>query len=86
MYRQAVAIKEKVLGPRHPELATTLNNLAVLQGKQGKQQHAKQTFRRALAIFEKTLGRAHPSFKACYANYKSLLGNGKNTRRVQAEN
>lgn len=30
LYTRALAIEEKVLGPDHPDLATTLNNLGVV--------------------------------------------------------
>ncbi len=30
LYKRALAIKEKVLGPEHPEVATSLNNLGLL--------------------------------------------------------
>lgn len=34
LYARCQAIQEKVLGPDHPNLATTLNNRAVLLGSQ----------------------------------------------------
>ena len=30
LYERALAIREKVLGPEHPDTATSLNNLAAL--------------------------------------------------------
>ena len=30
LYQRALAIKEKALGPNHPDVATSLNNLAEL--------------------------------------------------------
>ena len=30
LYERALAIREKALGPDHPDVATSLNNLAVL--------------------------------------------------------
>ncbi len=30
LYKRALAIKEKFLGPEHPEVATSLNNLGLL--------------------------------------------------------
>ncbi len=30
LYKRALAIKEKVLGPEHPEVATSLSNLGLL--------------------------------------------------------
>ncbi|CAN0462129.1 unnamed protein product, partial [Scytosiphon promiscuus] len=37
---RAIGIREKVLGPDHPEVATTLNNLALLLKQQVRPVHA----------------------------------------------
>jgi Tetratricopeptide repeat len=36
LLERALAVSEKALGSEHPDVATTLNNLAVLYGKQGQ--------------------------------------------------
>ncbi|CAN0574065.1 unnamed protein product, partial [Ectocarpus sp. 12 AP-2014] len=41
---------EKVLGPNHPNVASDLNNRAVLLESQGKYAEAQPLFERALAI------------------------------------
>jgi len=56
-YRRALAIKEKVLGPEHPELTTTLANLAQALHRQNKTRNFQletDYLNRALAIREKT--------------------------------
>jgi tetratricopeptide (TPR) repeat protein len=60
LYERALAIREKVLGPEHPETASSLNNLALLLQAQGDLAGARPLFERALAIREKVLGREHP--------------------------
>lgn len=35
LFERALAIREKLLGPDHPDIATSLNNLAVLGQMQG---------------------------------------------------
>jgi CHAT domain-containing protein/tetratricopeptide (TPR) repeat protein len=60
LYRRALAIQERSLGPEHPALANTLNNLAAMLDQQGKPVEAEALQRRALAILEKTLGPLHP--------------------------
>ena len=35
LYKRALDISEKVLGPQHPSVATTLNNLAALYKSMG---------------------------------------------------
>jgi tetratricopeptide (TPR) repeat protein len=57
---RALAIREKVLGPEHPDTATSLNNLAVLVQAQGDLVGARPLLERALAIREKVLGPEHP--------------------------
>ncbi len=59
LYRRALAIQEKHLGPDHPSVAATLNNLAVLLAGRGRYQDAEPLHQRALAIAEKTLGPNH---------------------------
>jgi tetratricopeptide (TPR) repeat protein len=56
LFRDALAIREKVLGPEHPKTATGLDNLATLLRDQGDFAGARPLHERALAIREKTLG------------------------------
>ena len=44
LYQGALAICEKMLGPEHPSTATTLHELAVLYGDQGKYEEAEPLF------------------------------------------
>ena len=60
LFRRALAINEKALGPDHPAVATDLNNLALLLQNKGDYAGAEPLFRRALAIREKALGPNHP--------------------------
>ncbi len=60
LYQQALEIREQVLGPEHPEVATSLSNLASLYWDQSKYTLAEPPFLRALSIHEQTLGRDHP--------------------------
>ncbi len=73
IYKRALAIKEKVLGPDHPDVAMTLNNLVVLYKSQGKYTEAEPLYRRTLSIFEKALGPTHPNVTICLENYAQLL-------------
>ena len=56
LYQRALDIREKVLGPQHPDVATTLNNLAVLYDSMGDYEKALPLYQRALEICEKVLG------------------------------
>src|ERR1700683_4360274 len=50
--QQLLAIKEKDLGPDHPEVATALTNLADLYGQEGRYAEAELLYKRALTIYE----------------------------------
>ncbi len=56
---RALAIRKKVLGPEHPDVAQSLNNLAVLYNCQGEYAEAEPFCQRALEILEKVLGPEH---------------------------
>ena len=55
LLQRALDIREKALGPEHPDVADSLNNLAVLYHDQGKYGEAEPLYQRALAIDEKAL-------------------------------
>ena len=59
-YKRSLAIREKTLGPDHPDVASALNNLASLYHKQGRYAEAEPLYKRSLAINEKALGPDHP--------------------------
>ena len=50
LYRRSLAIREKALGPDHPDVATNLDNLAELYQAQGKYAEAEPLLQRSLAI------------------------------------
>jgi len=58
---KSLAINEKVHGPEHPEVATSLNNLAEIYRAQGRYLDAEPLLKRAVTILEKALGPGHPS-------------------------
>jgi len=55
MAQRALALREQALGPAHPDVATSLNNLAVLALAQGDPTHAVLLRTRSSAIRERTL-------------------------------
>jgi hypothetical protein len=66
-------MKETLLGSKHPDVAMTLNNLAVLGKSRGRYVEAEAMYRRALAIFEQSLGTAHPKVITCRKNFAGLM-------------
>jgi tetratricopeptide (TPR) repeat protein len=59
LYKRSLVIREKALGPSHPDVALALNNLAGLYHAQGRYTKAEPLFKRSLAVREKTLGPDH---------------------------
>ena len=59
LFKRALAIDEKALGPEHPDVGQSLNNLAAVYLYQGRYGEAEPLFKRALAIDEKALGPDH---------------------------
>ena len=60
LYQEALRIWQKVLGPEHPDTATSLNNLAALYQAMGEYAKAEPLFQEALRIRQKVLGPEHP--------------------------
>jgi CHAT domain-containing protein/Tfp pilus assembly protein PilF len=59
--QRALAIFEKELGPDHPNVGTSLNNLAVLYENLGHYGGLETLYQRSLAIREKALGPNNPA-------------------------
>ena len=60
LLRGAARIQEAELGPLHPDLANTLNNLAIVAEKMGRPGDAETFYRRATAIASASLPADHP--------------------------
>jgi tetratricopeptide (TPR) repeat protein len=71
-WQRALAIREEVLGAKHPDVATSLNHLALLYDDQGRYAEAEPLYQRALAIHEEVLGPAHPQVATVRENYAAL--------------
>lgn len=57
----------------HPDIATSLNNLAVLYDDQSRYTEAESLFQRADLIDERNLGPDHPGLATDLENYAVLL-------------
>ncbi len=67
-----LAICEQVLGPEHPDILGSLNNLALLYRKQGKYEQAEPLYQRALTTRERVLGPEHPDTLSTVNNLAHL--------------
>jgi hypothetical protein len=60
LLREAAGLQEQTLGPNHPDLANTLNNLGVVCEMTDNPIDAEHYFRRAYTIATATLAPDHP--------------------------
>lgn len=79
---KALAVREKSLGPGHPDVAQSLNNLAELYRTQGQYAKAEPLYQRSLKIWEKSLGPDHPNVATSLENYAELLGKTGRTQEA----
>ncbi|HKE30914.1 MAG TPA: tetratricopeptide repeat protein [Candidatus Angelobacter sp.] len=73
LYRNALTIREKILGQEDLHVAVSINNLAVLLKRKGDYAGARDLYRQALAIREKLLGPDHPDVALELNNLGELL-------------
>ncbi|MDZ8258144.1 tetratricopeptide repeat-containing protein [Nostoc sp. ChiQUE01b] len=60
LYQQALALRCKLLGEEHPDVAQSLHNLAGLYNLQSRYSEAEPFAIQALALYRKLLGYEHP--------------------------
>ena len=72
-----------MLGPDHPDVAISLNNLAGLYQHQGNYAKAEPLYKRSLAIFETALGHDHLNVATSLENLAGLYR--ATQRTVEAE-
>jgi CHAT domain-containing protein/Flp pilus assembly protein TadD len=58
--QQLLGLREKMLGPEHPDVAQALNNLALLFKSRGRYAEAEQFYNRTVSTLEKMFGANHP--------------------------
>ena len=71
--QQVLAIREQILGPNHPDVATSLKYLAGLYRALGKYSQVEPLSQRALKIDEKALGPEHPELAIDLTNLALLF-------------
>jgi hypothetical protein len=72
LLRDAARLQEASLGPRHPDLANTLNNLGIVCEITGKPDDAEQYFRRAVSIARTSLATDHPFVATSQKNLRDF--------------
>ena len=64
---------QKLLGEEHPDVATSLNNLAALYRSQGRYEEAEPLYLSAITIFLQRLGENHPNTQTVINNFIQSL-------------
>jgi CHAT domain-containing protein/Tfp pilus assembly protein PilF len=64
LLQRALDIQEAALGPKHPSVATTLSNIALLSMHHGRYAYAEELLKRMLEIVEAARGTEHPEAAA----------------------
>ena len=63
LYQRSLKIRESKLGPDHPDVAASLNNLAILYCTHGPIRSGRTAYQRSLKIWESSLGRIIPMWR-----------------------
>ncbi|MGB1016901.1 MAG: tetratricopeptide repeat protein, partial [Nannocystaceae bacterium] len=71
--RRALTIREKILGPRHLDVAQTLNDLGVALADDHQYNRAREVLERSLRIREAKLGHNHPFVASTLNNLGTIL-------------
>ncbi len=74
LLERALGLREKILGTHDPEVANSLNNIALLEWREGNFEQAEQKLLRALSILQQALGPAHPNVSQALTNLAFLYG------------
>jgi tetratricopeptide (TPR) repeat protein len=72
LYREALKMRREALPEGHPDIATSLNNLAALYGSQGRYSEAEPLYREALGMSRKALPEGHPDIATSLNNLAAL--------------
>ena len=72
LYKRSLAIREKALGPNHPDVATSLNNMGLLYERRGQYAEAEPLYKRALFTKPTLAGSVTAHFKSLTSVFSKL--------------
>jgi len=73
IYQESLQICKKIYGPQHPEVADSLNNIALLLKNEGKYEEAMSLYQESLQIYKKMYGSEHPYYALSLYNIGGLV-------------
>jgi len=72
LLEKAISIQTKTLGSEHPDVAGSLNNLALIHKAQGEMAKAQDCYQRAQTIINQVFDENHPAAQQISQNYLQL--------------
>lgn len=85
LYRRALAIRRKALGPDHPAIASSLRNLSEVMLRLGRSEEAQPLVEEALAILTQAFGPDHAAVGECWFSLsRAYDANGRMAEAVDA--
>jgi len=72
LLEKAIPIQTKTLGSEHPDVASSLNNLALIHKAQGEMAKAQDCYQRAQTIINQVFDENHPAAQQISQNYLQL--------------
>ncbi len=72
LYLTSVELRERALGPGHPEIGRSLSNLAASYLALGDLERALDSYTRVRAIYEEALGAEHPRVAFCLTGIANI--------------
>ena len=77
LYLRSLEIRERQLGADHPDVASSLFNLAVLYHNTQRHPEALKSIQHAIQIYEQKLGAEHPTTQNALAGLQVIKEKGK---------
>ncbi|MBI4637618.1 MAG: tetratricopeptide repeat protein [Candidatus Rokubacteria bacterium] len=84
LIERVLEIFERVLGPEHPDAATTLDSLARLHTRTGNYGRAELLYQRALEMQERRFGPGHPDVATLLDHFAGLYESKGDYKRAEA--
>jgi len=82
--REALAMRQKLLGPEHPDVADSLMRVAFVLRKQGKFAEAEARYRQELALLKKLHGKEHAEVARSLKDLAVVLADEKELVEAEA--
>lgn len=81
----ALSLREKALGPNHPDVAATLHNLANVYEKAGKHEQSRPLYLRAISIQKDAIARSDPESLDLVRDYRCAGRNSSKDDNIKPD-